>query len=167
MAQTTWSFTILSGAQGEADPFCTLFPSLSRPQWMCSPGCEMKIIDGPSASEYSLPFPLCAPFMGILKAIKYDHSAISSRLNFPIIALNHSYFFRLGLFLPPGVHMDSDVLVHIMLVMRVPWSPLRWHSDPNELIYGERGCKFPLGILKKSWIAITNLRKRSGLLLQM
>lgn len=53
--------TILSSTQGEADPFCSLFPSLSRPQWMCSPGCEMKIIDGPSLSIKVRPSltPLC------------------------------------------------------------------------------------------------------------
>lgn len=85
-----------------------------------------------SASKNSLPFPLCGPFIGILKAIKYDNSAISSRLNFPIIALYQSYFFLLGLFFSPhGVHMDSDALAHITVVMRGPWSPLRWHSDPN------------------------------------
>ena len=55
---------------------------------------KWKSLMGPlSASKNSLPFPLCAPFIGILKAIKYDNSAISSRLNFSIIALNQSYFF--------------------------------------------------------------------------
>lgn len=93
---------------------------------MCSPGCEMKIIDGPSASVYSLAFLLCALFMGILKAIKYDNSAISSRLKFPMTALNQSYFFILALFSPHGVHTDIDVLVHSVTVMRVSWSPLRW-----------------------------------------
>lgn len=86
----------------------------------------MKIIDGPSASVRSLRFLLCAPFTGIPKAIKYDNSAISSRLNFLIIALNQSYFFILGLFFfPHGVHMDIDLLVHITVVMRESRSPLR------------------------------------------
>lgn len=85
-----------------------------------------------SASKNSLPFPLCAPFIGILKAIKYDNSAISSRLNFTVIALNQLYFVLRGLFFSPhGVHMDSDALAHITLVMRGRWSPLGWHSDPN------------------------------------
>lgn len=85
-----------------------------------------------SASKNSLPFLLCAQFIGILKAIKYDNSAISSRLNFPIIALNQSYVFLLGLFFfPHGVHIDSDALAHITAVMREPWSPLKWQTDPN------------------------------------
>lgn len=66
-----------------------------------------------SASKNSLPFPLYSLFIGILKAIKYDNSALSSRLNFPLIALNQSYFFLLcPFFFPYGVHMDSDALPH-------------------------------------------------------
>lgn len=81
----------------------------------------MKIIDGPLYQHQRTAFPSAlALFIGILKAIKYDNFVISSRLNLPIIALTQSYFYFVGLyFLPNGVHMDSDALVHITVVMNL------------------------------------------------
>lgn len=120
--------TILS-----ADPFYSLwlsspFPDHSKcAHW----ALKWKSLMGPYPTlKNSLAFLLCAQFTGVLKGIKYDNSAISSRLNLFIIALNQSYIFLVGLLIFSLWSTHGQWCINSYQGgnerEREPWSPLRW-----------------------------------------